>query len=111
MATNFVIESWTYLAIDIVVVFGRFFARWKSLGFRRLAVDDFLMVIALVRWSFRLLPPAIAYTSSITASVYSRDGHGALCWCILVWISEQRVCAIYFLKVHCYCRQANIYIE
>ena len=48
MATNFVVESWLYLAIDIVVVLGRFIARWTSNGLSGLAVDDYLMIIAMV---------------------------------------------------------------
>jgi len=44
--TNFLVESWTYLTIDLVVVFLRTFARWKTLGFRSLAWDDYLMVLA-----------------------------------------------------------------
>jgi hypothetical protein len=49
---NFVIESWTYLAIDLVIVFGRSFARWKTFGLRGLAWDDFLMVVAVVGLTF-----------------------------------------------------------
>jgi hypothetical protein len=49
---NFVIESWTYLAIDLVIVFGRSFARWTTFGLRGLAWDDFLMVVAVVGLPF-----------------------------------------------------------
>ncbi|KAF1962856.1 hypothetical protein CC80DRAFT_461235 [Byssothecium circinans] len=47
MPTNFVVELWTYLAIDIVVVFGRLAARWKTNGWRRLAPDDWLMFLSI----------------------------------------------------------------
>ncbi|RFU34288.1 hypothetical protein B7463_g2078, partial [Scytalidium lignicola] len=45
-ATNFVVESWTYLAINLVVVAFRLGSRWYTLGLRGLAIDDFLMAVA-----------------------------------------------------------------
>lgn len=47
-SANPLVEYWTYLAIDIVVVAGRFVARWHTVGFRDLAPDDYLMVVAIV---------------------------------------------------------------
>jgi len=44
----FTVEAWTYLAIDLVVVATRTIVRWRQMGFRRLAPDDFLMIIAIV---------------------------------------------------------------
>jgi hypothetical protein len=54
----FTVEAWTYLAIDIVVVATRVIARGRMTGFRRIAPDDVLMVIAIVR-SLHLLPRLI----------------------------------------------------
>lgn len=54
MPVNFLVESWTYLAIDLVVVFARFAIRWASFGLRGLSPDDFLMVVAIVRFSVSL---------------------------------------------------------
>lgn len=48
MATNFVAESWTYLAIDLVVIGIRLGWRIRSVGVRKLAADDYLMVVAAV---------------------------------------------------------------
>lgn len=50
-STNPLVEYWTYLAIDIVVVAGRIAARWQTVGFRDLAPDDYLMVVAIVSTS------------------------------------------------------------
>ncbi|KOS21727.1 hypothetical protein ESCO_001508 [Escovopsis weberi] len=47
----FNIEAWSYLAIDIVIVFTRVFGRWKRLGLRGLSPDDFLMIIALLLYT------------------------------------------------------------
>ncbi|KAH8172302.1 hypothetical protein LIA77_09070 [Sarocladium implicatum] len=44
--TNFTAEIWTYLAIDLAVVFGRFGLRWHETGLSRLCPDDYLMIIA-----------------------------------------------------------------
>lgn len=55
MSDNFVAEAWTYLAIDIVVVGIRSVARWRQQGLQGLAMDDFLMVIAIVSSSRLLL--------------------------------------------------------
>lgn len=56
----FVVEMWTYLAICIVVGFGRVIARWKTQTFAGLKVDDFLMLLVVVRpssLSTRLFQP------------------------------------------------------
>ncbi|KAF2199027.1 hypothetical protein GQ43DRAFT_450569 [Delitschia confertaspora ATCC 74209] len=49
--TNFIIEAWTYLAIDLIVVFIRCFAQWWNKGFRGLAMDDYLMVVAVLLYT------------------------------------------------------------
>ena len=45
---NFVAEMWTYLALDILVVFLRLFARVETTGWKGLAPDDYLMLFAIV---------------------------------------------------------------
>ncbi|KAK4246043.1 hypothetical protein C7999DRAFT_33596 [Corynascus novoguineensis] len=47
----FIVEAWTYLAVDLVVVATRTIVRWRQMGFRRLAPDDFLMVIAILLYT------------------------------------------------------------
>ncbi|KAF2639321.1 hypothetical protein P280DRAFT_375540, partial [Massarina eburnea CBS 473.64] len=44
---NFVVELWTYLAIDIVVIWVRLYARYHTNGWKGLAWDDYLMAIAM----------------------------------------------------------------
>jgi hypothetical protein len=51
-AQDFTIEAWTYLGVDLLLVLLRLLARWKTVGLRGLAVDDFLMVIAVVSSTF-----------------------------------------------------------
>ncbi|AEO61141.1 hypothetical protein MYCTH_2121009 [Thermothelomyces thermophilus ATCC 42464] len=48
---SFTIEAWTYLVIDIVVVAVRTLARWRQMGIRGLAPDDFLMIIAILLYT------------------------------------------------------------
>jgi hypothetical protein len=61
--TNFTIEAWTYLAIDIVWVFARFFAQWRVRGFKGLKPDDFLMVVALV-WLTAIAATSLDFPNS-----------------------------------------------
>jgi hypothetical protein len=61
MAVDTLVEFWLYLAIDMIVGFGRTVARWKRIGLRGLAVDDYLMVVALV-WHACL--PVVTQTDS-----------------------------------------------
>lgn len=46
MAENFVAEAWSLLAIALVWIGLRIYARCLFLGFRKLAIDDALMVFA-----------------------------------------------------------------
>ena len=46
MAENFVAEAFTLLAIGLVVIGLRLYSRCLSVGVRRLAPDDYLMVVA-----------------------------------------------------------------
>lgn len=50
-STNPLVEYWTYLAIVIVVVAGWIAARWQTVGFRDLAPDDYLMVVAILPYT------------------------------------------------------------
>lgn len=54
---SFTVEAWTYLAIDIVVVATRVGARGRMTGWRNIAPDDILMIVAIVRlWLLRKAP-------------------------------------------------------
>lgn len=46
---SFTVEAWTYLAIDIVVVATRVGARGRMTGWRNIAPDDILMIVAIAR--------------------------------------------------------------
>jgi len=45
----FTVEAWTYLAIDILIVATRVVARGRLTGWKNIAADDILMVVAIVR--------------------------------------------------------------
>lgn len=50
LTTSLAIESWSLYALGVAVVLARLVARSIKLGnWRRLMVDDYLMVFALVR--------------------------------------------------------------
>lgn len=46
MAENFLAEAFSFLAIGLVVIVLRWISRVMTVGFARLAADDYLMVIA-----------------------------------------------------------------
>ena len=56
MAENFVAEAFSLLAIGIVIIILRLFSRIITVGIRKLAADDYLMIVAGVRffWPFSL---------------------------------------------------------
>lgn len=59
------VEVWTLLAVGSLVTMLRTFARVKSVGFRRLQPDDYLVWVALVR----LTISAHAFSRSLQATV------------------------------------------
>ncbi|KAI9872230.1 MAG: hypothetical protein M1830_001881, partial [Pleopsidium flavum] len=59
MAENFVAEAWSTLAIALVFIFLRLYARISLFGFRKLALDDALMVLA-----------GLSYTAETTAAYF-----------------------------------------
>lgn len=52
MPDKFIIEAWTCLALSLCFVSLRFYARITRLGWSKLALDDFFMVLASVRGRF-----------------------------------------------------------
>ncbi|KAI9871090.1 MAG: hypothetical protein M1830_003325, partial [Pleopsidium flavum] len=46
MPENFNAEAFSLLAISLVIIALRIYSRWMSVGFRQLAADDYLMVVA-----------------------------------------------------------------
>lgn len=46
MAENFIAEAFSLLAIALVVIVLRWIARVLTVGFSKLAADDYLMVVA-----------------------------------------------------------------
>lgn len=90
-SANPLVEYWTYLAIDIVIVGGRVAARWKTLGLGNLAPDDFLMVVAIVS-----IKPCNRWKSDSdreTVALHSRDRDRPLGRLILVRAGKQRASA------------------
>lgn len=46
MAGNFIAEAFSLLAISLVVIVLRWISRVMTVGFARLAADDYLMIVA-----------------------------------------------------------------
>lgn len=46
MAKNFIAEAFTLLAIGLVVIAIRLYSRILTVGVRKLAADDYLMIVA-----------------------------------------------------------------
>ena len=46
MAENFIAEAFSLLAIGLVIIALRLYSRVLTVGFRHLAADDYLMIIA-----------------------------------------------------------------
>jgi hypothetical protein len=46
MVENFIAEAFSLLAIGLLVIACRLYSRVLTVGFRNLAADDFLMIIA-----------------------------------------------------------------
>ncbi|KAK8097942.1 uncharacterized protein PG998_013428 [Apiospora kogelbergensis] len=53
-STPFQKEAWTEYAIGAVVLFLRYFARWRSVGFSKWQGDDVFAVLSLVFWTAEL---------------------------------------------------------
>ncbi|KAK7931413.1 hypothetical protein PG985_002125 [Apiospora marii] len=53
-STPFQREAWTEYAIGVVVLFLRYFARWRAVGFRKWQGDDVFAVLSLVFWTAEL---------------------------------------------------------
>ncbi len=52
-ATPFQTEAWTEYGIGVLVLFLRFFARWKTVGFKGWQSDDWFAVASLFFWTVR----------------------------------------------------------
>lgn len=48
MASSFVVELWTEYVVGMGAFFLRFYARWKTVGFKKFAVDDFFCFLGMV---------------------------------------------------------------
>lgn len=52
--TPFQTEAWTEYGLGTVVLLLRYFARWKTVGFKNWQGDDLFAVLALVFWTVSL---------------------------------------------------------
>lgn len=50
-ATPFQKEAWTEYGIGTLVLFLRYFARWKAVGFKEWQGDDYFAIAVLVFWT------------------------------------------------------------
>ncbi|KAJ6442470.1 allantoate permease [Purpureocillium lavendulum] len=51
MHTPFQIEAWIEYGLGVAVLFLRFFARWKVVGFKKWEGDDYFAILVLVFWT------------------------------------------------------------
>ncbi|KAM0355961.1 hypothetical protein ACHAPU_000350 [Fusarium lateritium] len=54
-ATPFQTEAWTEYGLGAIVLFLRYFARWKSVGFKGYQGDDYFALAAMVFWTIELV--------------------------------------------------------
>ncbi|SPJ72477.1 related to integral membrane protein PTH11 [Fusarium torulosum] len=54
-ATPFQTEAWTEYGLGALVLFLRYFARWKSVGFKGYQGDDYFALAAMVFWTSELV--------------------------------------------------------
>ncbi|KAK7407881.1 hypothetical protein QQX98_009940 [Neonectria punicea] len=55
MATPFQTEAWTEYGIGSLILLLRYFARWKTVGFKNWQGDDLFAILALVFWTAELV--------------------------------------------------------
>lgn len=53
-ATPFQAEAWTEYGIGVLILFLRYFARWKAVGFKGWQGDDYFALLVLVFWTLEL---------------------------------------------------------
>ncbi|KAF5657792.1 integral membrane protein PTH11 [Fusarium heterosporum] len=54
-ATPFQTEAWTEYGLGAIVLFLRYFARWKTVGFKGYQGDDYFALAAMVLWTSELV--------------------------------------------------------
>ncbi|KAF4998551.1 hypothetical protein FGRMN_3078 [Fusarium graminum] len=54
-ATPFQTEAWTEYGLGAIVLFLRYFARWKTVGFKGYQGDDYFALAAMVFWTSELV--------------------------------------------------------
>ncbi|GJN70162.1 srpk [Purpureocillium lilacinum] len=54
MATPFQTEAWTEYGLGVVILFLRFFARWKTVGLKGWGGDDAFAILVLLFWTLEL---------------------------------------------------------
>ncbi|KAI5464670.1 hypothetical protein BGZ63DRAFT_351007 [Mariannaea sp. PMI_226] len=54
-ATPFQTEAWTEYGIGTIILLLRYFARWKTVGFKGWGLDDMFAVLSLVFWTSELV--------------------------------------------------------
>ncbi|KND90932.1 hypothetical protein TOPH_04311 [Tolypocladium ophioglossoides CBS 100239] len=69
MATPFQSEAWAEYGLGVFILFLRFFARWKAVGFKKWEGDDFFAILVLIFWTLELcMLELIGTSSNISAS-------------------------------------------
>lgn len=58
MATPFQTEAWTEYGLGVVILFLRFFARWKTVGLKGWGGDDAFAILVLLFWTVGCITPS-----------------------------------------------------
>lgn len=70
-ATPFQTEAWTEYGLGALVLFLRYFARWKSVGFKGYQGDDYFALAAMVFWTVSISQapaPKFVHLANLTQS-------------------------------------------
>ena len=94
-ANRFISEVWGLQGTAYIVVALRYYSRISTLGWSKLAWDDFIMLLAVVRgsifpsYSAKALPPLFLTTLPILVCLHGRICHGVSRCGVLARLCEQ----------------------
>lgn len=95
---SFVTEAFTLLAVGIIIVGLRTYARWSSVGLQGLKFDDYLMLFAVVSTNFPcfMLPVTSNIRTKLAQYIGSQqsgclllgDCYSLCCWCVVAGFGQ-----------------------
>ncbi|KAJ6442704.1 srpk [Purpureocillium lavendulum] len=66
-------EAWTEYGLGVVILFLRFFSRWKTVGFKGWEGDDAFAILVLLFWTVRQYGTNIGITDDVGATLTSEQ--------------------------------------